>query len=115
MKLDRNIKANEGRGKYALVLLRDIAAEDDGKPFGGIPKDLEQALRTLEQYKVIDYGFTGTDREFFLIRLKDKYAAAALHAYASAAQADGEEEYSREITDMADRAGPNSPWCKKPD
>jgi len=55
------------------------------------------------------------DNEHFVIMLKDKYARAALMAYASAADQDGECEYAIDVQDMANRAGPMHPKCKAPD
>jgi hypothetical protein len=57
----------------------------------------------------------GESNEHFVIMLKDKYARAALMAYADAAAADGEIEYAQDVTVLANRAGPLHPNCKKPD
>lgn len=104
MKLDRNINAN-GRGKYALLKLRNLRDGDT---------TVDAALRTLEEAGILDWGNT-VDTEFMLIRLKDKYADDALYRYALSARMDGEDDYAREIEEMAGRAGPNHPNCKKPD
>lgn len=37
-----------------------------------------------------------------------------LEAYANAAGVD-DPEYADEVREMADRAGPDSQWCKRPD
>lgn len=107
MKLDRNINSN-GRGKYALLLLRRLTEVADNAK-------VKHAIHVLESVGVIDWGITGTDKEFFLIRLKDKHAANALTAYASSADRDGDAEYASEILEMASRAGEASPFCKRPD
>lgn len=102
MKLDRNINA-DGTGKYALVKLRNVRCEAH-----------HSKLRLLGYAGILDWGETGTESEFFVFRLKDKYAAAGLAAYAAEAEKD-DPEYASEIREMMQRAGPNSPWCKKPD
>jgi hypothetical protein len=114
MKLDRNINS-DGRGKYALLLLRKLDEFEGPGAFAGIDPTILAAIATLEGFGLIDWGLTGTDREFFLIRLKDKYAAKALASYAAAAHSDGEAEYAGEVYEMATRAGEASPFCKRPD
>ena len=111
MKLDRNIPTNGGRGKYALLLLRKLREMPDG-----VPVEVDQALGCLIRHGLIDWGDEGTESEFFLIRLKDRCANAALDAYANIAEGIlGDKEYADEIREMASRAGPYSPWCKNPD
>ena len=114
MKLDRNIQETEGRGKYAIVLMRRLDEYRSNKTFERYTPEIERAIRLLEDTGIIDFGIVGTDAEFFLIRLKDKYAQAALSAYAEAATPD-DPEYASEIIEMAKRSGPASPWCKAPD
>src|ERR1051326_5459170 len=82
MKMDRNIPGNNGRGKYALLLLRRLEAYEDQNTFGGLRPDIAAALKTLEDAGIIDWGIAETESEFFLIRLKDRCAQAALLAYA---------------------------------
>lgn len=105
MKLDRNLNPS-GKGKYALINLRKL----DGDP--RTPQDMAAAL--LDQPEALQLGITGQADEFWLIKLKDKYAAVALKAYADAARAD-DPEYANQVEEMAHRAGPNSPYCKAPD
>lgn len=112
MKLDRNIN-QDGRGKYAILQLRKLATYEPAETFG--KSAVLDAVALLDKEGLIDWGQTGTDREFFLIRLKDKYAQPALDAYATAAEKDGDAEYAGEIHEMANRSGQQSPWCKKPD
>lgn len=57
----------------------------------------------------------GEVNEFFVVMLKDKYARAALLAYAEAAQEDGAKEDAVYAMKLANRAGPMHPNCKKPD
>jgi hypothetical protein len=53
-------------------------------------------------------------RRFFVMRLKDRYAGAGLDGYANAASLD-DLEYAEEVQEMARRAGPYHPACKRPD
>lgn len=112
MKPDRNIN-DTGMGKYALLKLRPLADMRDGT-FQSLPSEIVAAFKLLEDEGILDWGRTGTESEFFVIRLKDKYARDALRAYANAAHTD-DPEYAAEIYEMAERAGPASPFCKKPD
>ena len=86
MKLDRN-ENTSGRGKYALLNLR---------------KD------------TIEWGCTGEQDEFFVIKLKDKHARTALLAYSKSIETE-DEEFSIEVAQLAARAGPLSKFCKAPD
>ncbi len=106
MKLDRNI--TPGRGKYALIKLResDLSKEEVDDAIAH-----NHAIIEVEP-EAIDFGDT-EDSDFFVIRLKDKYAAQALFAYASAA-AEDDLEYGREIQKLAVIAR-NHPSKKRPD
>lgn len=113
MRLDRNINRN-GRGKYALLKLRKLdqfAHPDD--PFQEVAKPIADAIETLEKAGILDWGNT-PETEFFVIRLKDKYAPNALTRYALDSHQD-DPQYCREIMKLAKRAGENSPHCKRPD
>lgn len=95
MKLDRNINPN-GRGKYAVINRRKL---DD---FDNEQIDRKAGERTLAitlPGDAVDIG-DKADSEFFLIRLKDKYAGPALRAYEQAARAD-DPEYADEIGQLA--------------
>lgn len=96
MKLDRNINP-DGRGKYALVRLRFRQTRSQSEI-----QRIEEALRVLSHEGVLDFGNT-RDTEFFVIRLKDKYASFALKAYSDAAFKD-DHEYGQEILNLAARA-----------
>lgn len=112
MRLDQN-NQHSGMGKYALLklrVLRDISDHHDGR----LPQSLSEALALLEQAGVVDYGIRGSESEFMVIRLKDKYAAEALEAYANEA-GKYDPEYADDVRALADCAGPKSPWCKTPD
>lgn len=115
MKLDRNINP-DGLGKYALLNLRKIEGLKNGgcHPFENVAEPIASALKLLEEKGILQWATKGTEDEFFLIRLKDKYAGDALGAYAYAATQD-DPEYGSEVAEIAGRAGLNSPWCKAPD
>jgi hypothetical protein len=110
MKLDRNNNP-DGKGKYALVKLRNFPAEQWAQ------NEVAFALKTLAAHGMLDYGDLGTESEFMVMRLKDKYAYKGLMGYFRAVSDDDEPdlEYAQEILDMANRSGPHSQWCKKPD
>lgn len=106
MKMDRNVNS-DGRGKYALVLMRQY-------PNGARKAAVDTAMQVLADAGMLDYGEAGSPSEFFLIRLKDVYAERALRAYAAAAmRTDG--EWAAEVDELADRSGIHSRHCKKPD
>jgi hypothetical protein len=116
MKLDRDMKENEGRGKYALVRLRTV---EDGS-------EAARLLFRLDSLGVVDWGRKGDADEFFVIKLRDKYADAALKAYSDAAAEDArretDEEKSRNLFQwsiavlrLVERSGVFSPFCKRPD
>lgn len=102
MKLDRNINP-DGRGKYALVRLR-----------GDLTDDERYALAILQGGGRLDWGRFGEPDEFWVIKLRDKYADAGLRGYADAARQD-DIEYAAEVDELVSRAGISSPFCKAPD
>lgn len=63
----------------------------------------------------VDDDAPGQEHEHFVIMLKDKYARAALLAYAEAALDDGDKEYAADVLELARRAGRRHPQCKIPD
>lgn len=103
MKLDRNLNSDK-QGKYALLRLREW-------PHGYSP-DCQEAFDLLVEAGAIDFGDTA-DSDFFVIRLKDKYAAPALEAYAIAASSD-DAEYASEILGLANKAAQH-PNKRRPD
>lgn len=114
MKLDRNEK---GRGKYGLIKRRRIEQLEALHEGGGgyvAAEELHNAIALLERAGVIDWGDT-VDSEFFVIRLRDRFARAALHAYAVIAQIHGQITYGNEVADLSRRAGLKHPNCKTPD
>lgn len=114
MKLDRHINVDK-RGKYALLKLRCLDDWLQSGAFAEVPQTVRDAIKTLEDVGMIDYGTSGTESEFFVVRLKDRYAQNALMAYATTAYLDGEKEFASDVQELAYRAGPASPFCKKPD
>ena len=115
MKIDRNIDGNEGRGKYALLKLRDLEACRETGAFGGLPKPLLDAIDTLQRAGLIEWGAPETEGEFFVLKLRDAFAEPALVMYANTAMMAGDKEYAREVKALADRSGARSPFCKRPD
>jgi hypothetical protein len=111
MKLDRNEQPN-GRGKYALLLMRKVEQYTTDSITESNP--VLDAIWLLESEGLIDWGEAGTEREFFVIRLRDKFAGAALSRYAAVAASE-DAEYAQEVAGLAHRAGENSPFCKTPD
>lgn len=105
MKMDRDINKS-GKGKYAIVNMRKIAGDPRSKR--GLAKKI------LEHPAALDFGISHSADEFFLIRLKDRYAQAALDAYADACAKD-DPEFSAAVRELAKRSGPSSIFCKTPD
>lgn len=113
MKLDRNIPVNQGDGKYAIIHLRRARVIRDGEN-NEDKAALAEAIETLESLGLIEWGEVGSESEFFLIKLKDRSAAAALRGYSRDAYS-YDREWSQETNALADRSGPHSPFCKNPD
>jgi hypothetical protein len=116
-KLDRNLNA-DGCGKYGLILNRRLAQirENSGGDGALCLRDRDEVMKAidlLEKVGIIDWGTT-PDAEFFVIRLKDVHAAAALAAYAEDAAALGDFEFAREVVELADKAD-DHPNRKRPD
>jgi hypothetical protein len=100
MKLDRNINPSR-TGKYALVLMRVMPAFWWTRTIG---KEVTIPCEALD---------FGTANDFFVIRLKDKYAAPALLAYSLAARED-DPEWADEVFRLAEKAA-SHPHKQKPD
>lgn len=105
MKLDRDINS-DGKGKYALLNLRKLP--------GGLLTQEELCAAIMAHPDAVEFGAAGSEGEFFVIKLKDKYAQDALVAYAEAASWD-DSEYAASIAEMSLRSGADSPFCKTPD
>lgn len=96
MKLMRN--EHNGTGKYALVRL------DKMEKLNGADKAYaEHAMSMLGDVGLLELGAVGTEEEFFVIKLKDRIAPAALMAYAAGA-ALSDTEYASEVAALAGRA-----------
>lgn len=114
MKMDRNLNA-DGLGKYAVINLRRLNATNGNiGAFERWSPEVAQALKTLEDVGALEWGTVGTRDEFFLIKLKDKHAQAALLGYAASAEED-DFEWAEEVAEMARRSGRANQWCKSPD
>lgn len=107
MKLDRNEQPG-GVGKYALINMRRYRALPPDKA-----EEAHDLLGKMEALGIIDTGARGADDEFFVIKLKDRYAPAALNAYANAA-ADDDKEWATQVLALASRAE-HHPAQKQPD
>lgn len=105
MKLDRNSNPDQ-KAKYAVINLRKIP----GNP--RTPADLAAAI--LEHPESVEFGEVGSENEFFVLKLKDRFAPGALFSYANAAE-EVDVDYSMEVRGLGLRAGPNHPHCKIPD
>lgn len=93
-------------GKYVVI---------DTRLFDSVPSTFEGLMQELTKHpEAVKFGSPGSKDEFFVVMLKDTCAEVALTAYAQHA-ASFDKEYASAVLDLADRAGPNSPWCKRPD
>lgn len=110
MKLDRNIN-RDGTGKYALLKLRFVKSPEP-ETSDVEHQAIQKAINTLDAFGLLSWG-NSPDTDFFVIRLRDQYAAPALAAYAMAAFAD-DQEYAVEILNLARKAAEH-PNKKKPD
>jgi hypothetical protein len=114
MKLDRNING-DGKGKYALVRLRDIEAESEA----------HRLLQRLDELGHLDWGIVGQPDEFFVVKLRDRFAPGAIKGYADAVMKAAHEhdqgkerdlvQWALQVQSMGQRAGDLSPYCKEPD
>lgn len=105
MRLDRNTNPS-GKGKYAVINLRKIP---------GDPRNAQElAEAILANPECVEFGIAGSPDEFWLLKLKDEHAEAALYAYAGHALPK-DPEYAAEVAGLARCAGRNSLFCKTPD
>lgn len=95
MRLTRNT-TSDGRCKYALVRLDKIRAAQEQDP------TVQAALKLLENRGLLEYGEKGSEEEAFTIKLKDRFAADALQAYASKVRQSTSTEEWREYADEID-------------
>ncbi len=79
MKLDRN-KNTDGRGKYALIQMRELSFAKSAQIYNnaGDPKeDITIPANAIRS------GAESPGDQFFVLKYKDKFAADALFAYAN--------------------------------
>ena len=107
MKLDKDTN-DDGIQKYAVINLRRLNSFNKWTP------EISNAFKILEEAGVLEWGHTGDPNEFFLIKLKDKYAKHALEQY-SVAVGNDDPEYANAVFELSKRAGKDSPFCKTPD
>lgn len=112
MKLDRNIPSNQGRGKYALLKLRNLPLYEPSRAFE--PSPVYDAISLLEKEGLIEWGEPESENEFFVLKLKDLFAYDALNKYADSCR-DFDPEFADEVRVMASRSGLLNKWCKQPD
>lgn len=110
MKLDRNVNFDK-TGKYALVKLRMLTNRERDMTDAEY-EAIQKAINTLDAFGAISWG-NSPETDFFVIRLKDKYAGPALAAYALAAWQD-DQEYGLEVLNLAKQAAEH-PLKRKPD
>jgi hypothetical protein len=108
MRLMRNVTP-DGQCKYAVI--RMDKAPSPGSNEGIL---LENALTALTALGLLENPRPGEQEEFFLVKLKDINALPALRAYAESAWL-SDSELAEDVYALANRAGANSPWCRKPD
>lgn len=103
---------SRGRNKYSLIKNRrlDEIAKENG---GLLPEAVSDAIETLKSFGALDVG-DSPQTEFFVMRLKDRFAAPALHMYAQHAAA-VDVEYADGVAKLSKRAGMSHPHCKNPD
>ena len=108
MRLKRNT-TQSGSCKYALLRL-DLMEQELGQEVNmdAIKAKLGGLARFLE------FGLPETEEEFFVLKLKDVNAHHTLVEYASRAMLQ-DVDYAEDIQELAQRAGPFSPWTKIPD
>lgn len=108
MRLIRNTTA-DGTCKYALIRLDKLRS-------AGYFISIERfgmALAWIADF--VEYGFPKRQDEFFVIKLQDQNARAALLAYAEEAKKNGDDQLACEVNELADRAGELSEFVKNPD
>jgi hypothetical protein len=116
MELTRNLTP-DGTQKYAIVRLDKINQLNPSFERG----EIDGALRILEENGVLEYGRKGTNGEFFVLKLQDRFTAGALERYAQdvfqfAQRYDRNDlkRYAEAMFELADRAY-RHPHRKVPD
>lgn len=84
MKLDRNTNP-DGRGKYALIQMREISAQQVKDLRADLKRNATAEYQQLTAIPCAAIHLGGKPREqFFVLKYKDRFASAALYAYAEA-------------------------------
>lgn len=95
------------RGKYALIRLDKMGIADG--------YDVEEVARIADDNAdLIEIGTPGAEDEFFVLKLKDVHALPALLGYARSCKST-DPQLSKYVTELAERAGKNNPYCREPD
>jgi len=105
MKLNRNESAG-GIGKYIVIKTEGL------EEIPTTPVELAAAI--LKHPECVQFGKVGDPDEFFVLKLKDENADAALFAYSDKVMRT-DIEYGEDIYNLAERSGLNHPHCKTPD
>lgn len=114
MLLDHN-ETDDGSGKYAIINMRKIRSlQPDTIPNALQIHRIKEALKTLEEEGVLEYGPVGSKEEFFVMKLKDIHSPAGLLGYAASAE-ETDRQYAHAVMQLRQRAGRNHPDCKHPD
>lgn len=106
MRLVRNT-TKDGSCKYALIRLDKMRS--DGVDIA----QLQQQLGPLSRY--LEIAGKGDPEEALVIKLKDINSPAAIGGYSGATYDGGDTELAEDVIGLLQRAGKNSPFCKKPD
>jgi len=116
MRLIRNI-TEDGTCKYGLIRLDKIRE-------AGLMEELQRVLgeymheptgnKGVALNDFVEFGLPNTEEEFFVVKLKDINSHDTLMEYASRAKLQ-DIDFAEDIQELAQRAGPFSPWAKVPD
>lgn len=115
MQLDKNDPSKGKQGKYALLSLRRVkeATLPGNRPVMESVQIMD-AISTLDKAGLIDWGVTGSDSEFFVLKLRDIHSKPALQAYATSV-AGVDLEFAAEVQELSKRSGYSHPHPKQPD
>lgn len=105
MKLMRNTDPLQ-YGKYIVI---------NTNKFTERPKTVEELIDAIKSHPdSVEFCKVGDPNEFFVLKLKDENADAALMAYASSIS-EKDAEFSVDVCELALRSGKYHPLCKEPD
>ena len=114
-KLLRNEPDRKGFCKYALVRLDKLTPERFATLRESDDPQWCLAKLLMNQPDLIEFGFPGSDDEFFTIKLKDLFSPEALLAYSNSAGMAGDRDLGNDVGELSRRAGVNHPNAKRPD